>query len=437
MGSEARKTAVSFVVPGGAVVLATMVMLWAGVLPGYASPVVEFYLYAVLIAGGLLAWRFHSSRALYGLVSLLLADQLVAWAGSRSLPVRVTNTALDLVAILLPLNVVAVASWRERGLNVISLVPKLALLVAQVATVGVLCRPEQVVDMRWLRSSPLPAVLLAWTHLPQFVLVVMLAALSALAVLWLRKRRPLEAAWFWSLAASAMALRVALTPPLATYYFAAAALVLTVALVENSYALAYHDELTGIPGRRAFNEAVGELAEPYAIAMVDVDHFKKFNDTYGHDIGDQVLRMVAGRLARVTGGGRAYRCGGEEFAVVFPGKAVEEALPHLETLRQAIEQTEFMVRGPDRSRRRRPERRQQGQQRRAKSAQQVTVTVSVGAAQSGARLENAGDVIRAADQALYAAKDGGRNRVEQWPLRAARAVPTARAPQRARPVAPQ
>src|SRR5581483_11434576 len=170
-----------------------------------------------------------------------------------------------------------------------------------------------------------------------------------------------------SVAASAMALRVALTPPLATYYFAAAALVLTVALVENSYALAYHDELTGIPGRRAFNEAVGELAEPYAIAMVDVDHFKKFNDTYGHDIGDQVLRMVAGRLARVTGGGRAYRCGGEEFAVVFPGKAVEEALPHLETLRQAIEQTEFMVRGPDRSRRRRPERRQQGPQRRAKS----------------------------------------------------------------------
>ncbi len=437
MSSEARRTAVSFVVPGGAVVLATMVLLWAGVLPGDASPVVEFYFYAVLIAGGLLAWRFHSSRALYALACLLLAEQLVAWAGSRSLPVRVTNTALDLVAILLPLNVVAVASWRERGLNVVSLVPKLALLVAQVATVGVLCRPEQVVDVRWLRSSPLPAALLAWTHLPQFVLLAMLAALSALAVLWLRKRRPLEAAWFWSLAASAMALRVALTPPLATYYFVAAALVLTVALVENSYALAFHDELTGIPARRAFNEAVGELTEPYTLAMVDVDYFKKFNDTYGHDIGDQVLRMVAGRLARVSGGGRAYRCGGEEFAVVFPGKAVEEALPHLEALRQAIEQAEFTVRGPDRSRRRRPERRQQGPQRRAKSAQQVKVTVSIGAAQSGVRLENADDVIRAADQALYAAKDGGRNRVERWPLRAARVVPTARAPQRTRPVAPQ
>ena len=58
------------------------------------------------------------------------------------------------------------------------------------------------------------------------------------------------------------------------------------------------------------------------MAMIDVDHFKKFNDTHGHDIGDQVLKLVAARLAQVEGGGIAYRYGGEEFAVLFPDRPI-------------------------------------------------------------------------------------------------------------------
>jgi len=91
-------------------------------------------------------------------------------------------------------------------------------------------------------------------------------------------------------------------------------------IVETSYLLAYHDELTTLPSRRAFHDALLRLEAPYSIAMVDIDHFKRCNDTYGHDTGDQVLRMVASRLARVSGGGQAYRCGGEEFAILFSGK---------------------------------------------------------------------------------------------------------------------
>ena len=65
--------------------------------------------------------------------------------------------------------------------------------------------------------------------------------------------------------------------------------------------MAYHDELTGLPGRRALNEALLRVGSRYAVAMVDVDHFKHFNDAYGHEVGDQVLRMVAAQLDR---GGR-------------------------------------------------------------------------------------------------------------------------------------
>ena len=121
--------------------------------------------------------------------------------------------------------------------------------------------------------------------------------------------------------------------PAATAYLATAGLILVSSIIENTYFLAYHDELTSLPARRAFNDALLRLEEPYAVAVVDIDHFKSFNDTYGHDTGDQVLRLVAAKLAGVTGGGRAYRVGGEEFSILFPGKSAKEAMPHLELLR--------------------------------------------------------------------------------------------------------
>ena len=71
--------------------------------------------------------------------------------------------------------------------------------------------------------------------------------------------------------------------------------------------------------------------------MLDVDHFKKFNDSYGHESGDQALRLVASRLSHITGGGKAYRYGGEEFAIVFPNKSSEEVFVYLDRMRRVIE----------------------------------------------------------------------------------------------------
>src|SRR5439155_9485473 len=94
-------------------------------------------------------------------------------------------------------------------------------------------------------------------------------------------------------------------------FLTAAGTIEIVALLQESHQLAFRDELTGLPGRRALDERLRALRGRYALAMVDVDHFKKFNDTHGHDVGDQVLKLVAGRLAEVGGGGIAYRYGGE------------------------------------------------------------------------------------------------------------------------------
>ena len=183
--------------------------------------------------------------------------------------------------------------------------------------------------------------------------------------------------------------------------------------------MAYHDELTGLPGRRAFNELLLALEQQYAIAIVDVDHFKKFNDTYGHETGDEVLRMVASRLSAVTGGGKAFRCGGEEFAVVFPLKSAKDAFEHLECLRQTIESSAFKIRGRL-DRRKVPrspvDRRQSGKKKSRRTTprrgDEVSVTVSIGVAEPSTKNHKVDQVISAADKALYRAKEGGRNRVE-------------------------
>jgi diguanylate cyclase (GGDEF)-like protein len=196
-------------------------------------------------------------------------------------------------------------------------------------------------------------------------------------------------------------------------------------MVETSYLLAYQDELTMLPSRRAFHEGLLRLQPPYSIAMVDIDHFKRCNDTYGHDTGDQVLHMVASRLARVSGGGQAYGCGGEEFALVFSGKTTADVLDHLEQLRANIEASSFRLRGTDRRQEvRSPDRRnlqargrtQAGlasqQRARSQAPTELSVTASIGVASSSNESLSTDEVVQAADGALYRAKAGGRNRIE-------------------------
>jgi diguanylate cyclase (GGDEF)-like protein len=182
-------------------------------------------------------------------------------------------------------------------------------------------------------------------------------------------------------------------------------LMIAAAVAHEAYQMAFRDELTGLPGRRALNERMQRLGRNYVLAMSDVDHFKKFNDIHGHDVGDQVLRLVASKLSKIGGGGKAYRYGGEEFALVFAGKTLDECLPHLEVIREAIATYNIHLRNQDS----RPQDDNQGRQRRAgASASSVSVTVSIGVAE---RVEQRApeQVLKSADQALYSAKGAGRN----------------------------
>ncbi|MFN2169179.1 MAG: GGDEF domain-containing protein, partial [Anaerolineae bacterium] len=181
--------------------------------------------------------------------------------------------------------------------------------------------------------------------------------------------------------------------PTAAVWFTVAGLILGASLLDSTYRLAYNDELTGLPGRRSLNQALMGLGRRYALAMIDVDHFKRFNDRFGHDTGDDVLRLIAARLARISGGARVFRYGGEEFAAVFAGKSAAAARSHLEAFRRALAQTAFRV------------RRHKG------AARPVRVTVSIGVSAPDGRTRDPAAVLKAADQALYRAKRAGRNRI--------------------------
>ena len=203
-----------------------------------------------------------------------------------------------------------------------------------------------------------------------------------------------------------LALALARVGAKSTVYFTSAGLVLIISVIETSHSMAFRDELTGLPGRRALEKALLKLGSTFSVAMLDIDFFKKFNDRHGHDVGDQVLRMVASKLARVSGGGKPFRYGGEEFAILFPGKLVDETVPHLERLRKVMEQTRFYVRG-----RNRPRKRPDNPKKKKRPRKKVTITVSIGVAERSERYAKPHQVIQAADQALYRAKNAGRNQI--------------------------
>lgn len=178
------------------------------------------------------------------------------------------------------------------------------------------------------------------------------------------------------------------------------------AVLKDSFNMAFRDELTAIPSRRALMQYVNTLGRKYTVAMADIDHFKKFNDTYGHDVGDEVLRLVASRLNKVKGGGRAFRYGGEEFVIIFPRTDVHQANPYIEHIRQAIADYPITLR--DKSRPKNPPKKISGKTTGSKT---VKITASFGIAQSSSQHNQFADIIKQADVALYAAKKAGRNRV--------------------------
>jgi diguanylate cyclase len=158
------------------------------------------------------------------------------------------------------------------------------------------------------------------------------------------------------------------------------------------------DHLTGVYNRRAWEHDIKEICRAankdaetdkgFCVVMLDIDHFKKINDTHGHPIGDAILKQFGSLLKNhFTVTGSVYRYGGDEFAIIMPGMSIEEAERHVKSLRSQLGKTVFIAR--------------QGKTR-------INITISCGLSQWSPGMDHE-EVVKKADNALYEAKEAGRN----------------------------
>ncbi|MCU1749245.1 GGDEF domain-containing protein [Pseudomonas sp. 6D_7.1_Bac1] len=397
--------------------LPSLLLLLAGLAAAYVKDLNVFFTSLfnvlptlVLLLGGSYCAVYRRQRELFLMVTVYIAYFLLVtqtdYYRDYSKVRDDAAVVFHLCCLLLPLLYGVFAAWQERTHLFQDMVARFAVLLAFGSVALGLEQSYPQALLIWLSEIRWPALHGAWMSLIQLSYPVFFASFLLLAYQYFRNPRPLHAAQlvgllglFWMLP------KTFILPFTLNIMCSQVMLMIAAAVAHEAYQMAFRDELTGLPGRRALNERMQRLGRNYVLAMSDVDHFKKFNDTHGHDVGDQVLRLVASKLSKIGGGGRAYRYGGEEFALVFAAKTLEECMPHLEVIRESIATYNIQLRNQDS----RPQDDQQGRQRRAgPGATSVSVTVSIGVAE---RLEQRTpeEVLKSADQALYSAKGAGRN----------------------------
>lgn len=353
--------------------------------------------YWLLSIGILIAIQFNRSRLAY-LSTLLLAYYLCVT--DPRLTIAGLNQYSDILLLGGTLTITWFAFIKDRGLlSSHTLVRTIGIILCFAAAFSWIWASSH---YRTQLDSSLPALI---SHEIRLFIPLYLCALLVL----------LRGIWSSNLISTAILMTLLLwgghfllpNPLPISVSMSALAIIYLLTVLTESYFLAYRDELTGLASRRALYNLVLSLGRKYSVAMLDIDHFKKFNDTYGHDVGDQVLKLVASKIAEVTGGGKAFRFGGEEFTIVFSRKNASSVLAHLEDVRESIEEYDIVLRDE--------KRKQQTKQKRNRIQSQngkktVSVTISIGVAdhQNG---ENFAQTMKQADLALYRAKKKGRNQV--------------------------
>jgi diguanylate cyclase (GGDEF)-like protein len=382
--------------PLGIMLLAGFAFYQHSILPAYlvaAMPAISFLTLAFSLA---ITACFNRGRAFFIVLILLLSQWGIAGFAPAHVGKEFALHGLHaFLSLLLPFNLLFFASIAERGIFSLWGRKCLTLILIQAAMVlgMVWSGDKEFFNEISKKSVQLP--FMSQTPIPDIAVIAFLIVGVLLLINRRRATSHFRLAIFCVVVVVALAHHFYRVPFAIPLFYAAAGLIIILSVMQDYYFKAYRDELTNLPSRRSLNEAMMQLDGVYVIAMLDVDFFKKFNDTYGHDAGDDVLRLLASVMKEFKGG-TSFRYGGEEFTILFPGKGLAEAIPRLDELRKEIAKRKFVVRGSGKT-----------------GERKLTITVSIGAAESTPTLASYDDVIKAADQALYRAKENGRNCVSE------------------------
>lgn len=331
------------------------------------------------------SWHFNRTKLIFIILPLLLVQLGFEYLSPR----RATDLFLY-VSILFGLHFLLFLSLRERGLFSIWGVFKIVVFALELAVVlyFVFYPSDTLLEMLKIKFFTFSLYPLQDSAVAVAVFTIVILFL----LLFLNKHLLYNTSFLVIAVIFYLGLYFIKIPYAYKIALLSIAVIILILLIREFYRLAFYDELTSLPGRRALIEDMAKLGMKYSLAMIDIDHFKKFNDTYGHDTGDEVLKMVASKLAEVSGGGKAYRYGGEEFVLLFPSKDADESYKHTDILRQTIEKSPFVIRNKQ-------------------SLKTIYINISSGVAQKKPEEKDPFEVMKRADNALYKAKKAGRNQV--------------------------
>ena len=354
-------------------------------LPDFLFSIVPYLFYALSIIIIWVSWHFNRNRFIF-----VIAPLILIYAGFEYLGVQKATQLFHYSSIIYPIHLLIFLVLKERGLFSVWGILKIVFVVLEVAAILLLLYyPNDSINS----LMNLKIFSISFFPLKDVAVAVFIFIFFVISALVLFNRYLIYNGTFLIiLIAYSIGLYYLKTAHFVDMTFLAIDMIIFILLIRETYRLAFYDELTSMPGRRALVEDMAKLGRKYSLAMIDIDHFKKFNDTYGHDTGDEVLKMVASKLSAVSGGGKAYRYGGEEFTILFPSKEVNECFGHVDILRQNISTTPFVVRNK-------------------KKPKTIYINISAGLVQSSSKDKDPFAVMKRADNALYKAKEAGRNKV--------------------------
>jgi len=398
----------------GIFAFALLMLPWVENAPAGLDLIRHYAPYPVLAATMILSLLFSQTRLFF--VLYLTTIFLLLILGDLNPPAFFSGIDeykfIQLVFLIYLVVLVFFLYVKERGVLTVKGVFRLLLCTALPVIPLFLAMEQSFISTSWLSLTIFPQEISQLLPLPDVTVALYIFAMAIVLLILLFRSELVESSFFALLSGAGLALYFFPAMARVEFIFFMALLAVLVFILRNSFHLAYRDELTGLAGRRSLREQMNKLGSLYSIAMIDVDFFKKFNDRYGHDAGDQVLKMVAEKIAR-AGSSKAYRYGGEEFTLVFPGKSVKDVFPCLESLRNSIADETFIIRGRGRPRNMPAGKIKSPGKKSRPFKRGIQVTVSIGVADNQGTGSTGKEVLKISDKALYRAKKKGRNRVSK------------------------
>lgn len=362
--------------------------------------------YILLGCALLLCYSFKQGRESMVCLAMLLAYFVIQHRLQVPLQSGTALLELTILATLLPVSFLAVFLFSKDGFDSRAMFTYLLMLTMFVLwSYLTLAYYVEGGFEQW--TSGILFIVPTVSKLPFILVLYCVGIVCFLGILVLKKNEIIHAMTYSAMVLASATFIFFDVQYISSTMFTLTGLLIIIYAASASHQLAFTDSLTRIPSRRALDLDLKHMGKKFTIAMLDVDHFKKFNDTYGHDTGDDVLKMVASRLTKTPGGAKVYRFGGEEFTIVFKGKYADECKEFLEEAHKSIAEYEMILRDEES----RPDNHKQGQKKRGNDSSRrksVFVTASFGAADSK-NGQAPQDVIKLADEALYKAKKAGRN----------------------------